>query len=69
MDFPFDIFIEEAHMAHKSEAYIEKYTHYAQRLIEQGLPVIFDIGHLAHYMNISKERLLEIVHKKEYYYY
>ena len=69
MDFPFDIFIEEAHRAHKSEAYIEKYTRYAQRLIDKGLPVIFDIGHLAHYMDISKERLLEIARKKEYYYY
>lgn len=69
MGFSIDIFIEEARKAQKSEAYIEKYTRYAKRLIEQGLPVIFDIGHLAHYMNISKERLLEIAHKKEYFYY
>lgn len=69
MDFPFDIFIEEARKAHKSEAYIEKYAQYAHRLTEQGLPVIFDIGHLAHYMHISKERLLQIAQKKEYYYY
>lgn len=69
MEFFINTFINEARRAHKSEAYIARYTRYAQRLKEQGLPVIFDIGHLAHYMSISQERLLEIAQKKEYYYY
>lgn len=69
MGFSIDKFIDEAHRANKSEAYIEQYVQYAQRLMAKGLPVIFDIGHLAHYMNISIDRLLEIAQKKEYYYY
>ena len=69
MDFSIDDFVVEARKAQKSDAYVEKHVQYAQNLIRQGLPVIFDVGHLAHYMNIPKERLLEIVQRKEYYYY
>lgn len=69
MDFSIDDFVVKARKAQKSDAYVEKHVQYAQNLIRQGLPVIFDVGHLAHYMNIPKERLLEIVQRKEYYYY
>lgn len=69
MEFSIDIFRKESRKAQKSDAYIERYTQYARRLLEQGLPVIFDVGHLAHYMDISRERLIEISNKKKYYYY
>ena len=69
MGFSIDQFIYDAQNANKSEAYIAQYVEYASRLIQRGLPVIFDVGHLAHYMSISKERLLEISKKKENYYY
>lgn len=69
MKFSIDTFIDEARKAQKSETYIERYTLYARRLLEQGLPVIFDVGHLAHYMELSQERLLEISNRKEYFYY
>ena len=69
MKFSIDTFKEEARKAQKSDAYIERYTLYARKLMEQGLPVIFDIGHLAHYMKLSLERLIEISNKKEYFYY
>ena len=69
MDFSIETFIKEACNNQKSEAYIEQHVKYAQRLMSQGLPVIFDVGHLAHYMDISKRRLFEIVQRKEYYYY
>ena len=69
MDFSIETFIKEARNNQKCEAYIEQHVKYAQRLMSQGLPVIFDVGHLAHYMDISKRRLFEIVQRKEYYYY
>lgn len=69
MEFSIAIFRKEARKAQKSDAYIERYTQYARRLLDQRLPVIFDVGHLAHYMNISREKLIEISNKKEYYYY
>lgn len=69
MEFSIDQFIQDARKANKSEAYIAQYEEYARRLIQRGLPVIFDIGHLAHYMNISKDRLSEIAQRKDNYYY
>lgn len=69
MEFSIDKFVAEAQKANKSEAYIARYTQYAERLQQRGLPVIFDIGHLAHNMGISKEKLLAITKNKDYYYY
>ena len=69
MEFSIDQFIRDAQSANKDDAYIAQYVEYAQRLMQRNLPVIFDIGHLAHYMNISKQRLLEISENREYYYY
>lgn len=69
MEFSIEKFVAEAQKANKSESYIAHYTQYADRLQQRGLPVLFDIGHLAHNMGIPKDRLLAIARNKDYYYY
>jgi retron-type reverse transcriptase len=69
MGFSIEDFRIAAREAGKSEVYIDEHVNMARRLLSNGLPVIFDIGHLAHYMNLSKRRLLEISEKKDYYCY
>jgi len=71
MDFPRNLYIENAKIEGHSDAFIENTLNYADNLIRKDLPVIFSLKHLAIIVGLDFHLLKSIIDNREnnYEYY
>lgn len=68
MNFPRNTFLELAKEANKSDAFIEKTLNYADKLLQQGLPVIFSLNHFAQILGIDRIEISTIIENRGFHY-
>ncbi|GEJ39239.1 hypothetical protein FPKKA176_contig00107-0001 [Flavobacterium psychrophilum] len=68
MNFPRNLFIENANAEKRSAEYLTKTLNYIDRLSAQNLPVIFSTKHLAQLLNIEYHELNNIIENRTYFY-
>jgi hypothetical protein len=68
MNFPRNIFIENARLEGHSDGYITDALNYIESLSQKNLPVIFSLKHFSTILNIDYKRILSIIHSRDYHY-
>lgn len=61
-------FKELAISKNKSESYIEGWLNYSDRLVKNGMPVIFDLKHICLLTGMNRKYILSIIYQEELFY-
>jgi hypothetical protein len=71
MDFPRNLYVENAKLEGRSDAFIKSTLDYADNLIRKNLPVIFSLNHLAILVGMEFRELQSIINNRDnqYSYY
>lgn len=68
MNFPRNLYIENAKLEGRSDTFIESTLNYADNLIRKNLPVIFSLKHLAILSGIEFQELKSIINSRHNHY-